>query len=152
MKVYENLILFKRNMFMNSTSKENEKKHEKYKTYFPVLLFIIFTFLLEAFQIHKATNLVISVFASLFSFGVMSAMLKEKYGKMPIFKSLNWRFGLLSSLFILIIAIAFLHWYQIGHMNFRWALFFLVMLIYFILLFRSVHILHSIKTTLLKKN
>ena len=137
---------------MNPTSKEIEEKHEKYKTYFPILIFIICTFLLEAFRVHKATNLVISVFVSLFSLGIMLAMLKEKYGNLQIFKPLNRNLGLLSLFFVVILVIAFLHWYQISHINFRWAIFFVVMLVYFVLLFRSVHIMHSLKTSLTKKN
>ena len=129
-----------------------EEKGEKLKSYFPITIFIALTFLLQVFEISKATNLIISVSVSLISFSVMSAMLREKYGELPIFKPLQKRIGLLSLVFLLILVNGFLHWNQIFHINIRWTFFFLLMLIYFIILFNSVNMLNSIKQMLQKKD
>jgi hypothetical protein len=123
---------------------------QKMKNFLPVTMFIVFTFLFEAFGLHKATNLVISVFISLMIFGVASAMLKEKFGNHPELKILQRKVGLLSTVYILIFAVAFLHWYQILHINIRWILFFVVMLIYFIILFKAVSQMHTLQIELSK--
>jgi uncharacterized membrane protein len=103
---------------------------------------------LEVFGLNKATNLVISVLVSLFTFGILSAMLREKYGELAQFKPLQKKIGLLSATFVLIIGVAILHWYQILHVNIRWLLFFIIMLFYFIILFRSVKTFSEIKAGL----
>jgi hypothetical protein len=136
---------------MNNSS-DIADNSQKMKNFLPVTLFIVFTFLFEAFGLSKATNLVISVFISLAIFGVASAMLREKHGDLTEFKVLQKKIGLLSSIYILIIAVAFLHWYQIFHVNIRWALFFVVMLVYFIILFKAVSNMHAIQAELTKRN
>ena len=73
---------------------------------------------------------------------------KEKYGELPQFKPLQKKIGLLSATFVLIIGVAILHWYQILHVDIRWLLFFIIMLVYFIILFRSVKTLSEIKISL----
>ena len=135
---------------MNNENNINQKS-EKVKDYLPVTIFILLTFLLEVFGLKKATNLVISVLVSLFTFGILSAMLREKYGELPQFKSLQKWIGLLSTMFILIVGVAILHWYQILHVNIRWLLFFICLLVYFIILLRSVKTLHEIKLELSDK-
>jgi len=126
------------------------EKSERLKDFSPVTIFILLTFVLEVFGLNKATNLVISVMVSLFTFGVLSAMLREKYGELAQFKPLQIKIGLLSAIFVLIIGVAILHWYQILHVNIRWLLFFIIMLVYFIILFRSVKTLSEIKAKLPK--
>ena len=74
------------------------EKGERLKDFLPVSVFIVLTFLLQAFGLSKATNLVISVFISLFIFGILSAMLREKHGELKQFKPLQKKFGLLSFL------------------------------------------------------
>ena len=120
---------------------KKNNNEEIFKTYTPVIIFIIVTFFLEQFGLTKATNLIISVFLSLLSFMVMTALLKEKYGEYPQRKKLSLQTGILTTMFILIFANGFLHWYKIGHINIRWTVFFLLLLIYFILLSRAVHLL-----------
>ena len=124
------------------------EKSDRLKDFSPVTIFIFLTFILEVFGLNKATNLVISVLVSLFTFGILSAMLREKYGELVQFKSLQKKIGLLSATFVLIIGVAILHWYQILHVNIRWLLFFIVMLFYFIILFRSVKTFSEIKAGL----
>ena len=123
-----------------------KEKSDRLKDFLPVTLFIALTFLLEAFGLNKATNLVISVLVSLFTFGILSAMLREKHGDLPQFKPLQRKIGYLTVTFIFIVGIAILHWYQILHVNIRWLLFFLFLIIYFIILFRSVKTLNEIKS------
>jgi hypothetical protein len=125
-----------------------ENRTEKVKIYFPVLIFILLTFFLEAVQLKKATSLVLSVLASLFSFGLISAYSSQKSENAQMFKPLTLKFGLLSIIFLAILAVAVMHWYQLGHVNLRWFLFFLVTLIYFVVLFRSVHHLRDIRKEL----
>ncbi len=133
-------------------SNDIAENSQKMKNFLPVTMFIVFTFLFEAFGLSKATNLVISVFISLTIFGVSSAMLKEKYGDLPELRVLQKKVGLLSFIYLFIIAVAFLHWYQILHVNIRWALFFVVMLAYFIVLFKAVSNMHTIQSDLVKGN
>ena len=125
-----------------------KEKSDRLKDFLPVTLFIVLTFLLEAFGLNKATNLVISVLVSLFTFGILSAMLREKHGDLPQFKPLQKKIGLLSAVFVLIVGVAILHWYQILHVNIRWLLFFAFMIIYFVILFRAVKTLNEIKSKL----
>jgi len=127
-----------------------QEKSDKLKDFLPVTLFIVLTFLLEAFGLNKATNLVVSVLVSLFTFGILSAMLREKHGDLPQFKPLQRKIGLLSATFVFILGVAVLHWYQILHVNIRWLLFFVFMVVYFVILFRSVKTLNEIKSKLVK--
>ena len=129
-----------------------KEKSDRLKDFLPVTLFIALTFLLEAFGLNKATNLVISVLVSLFTFGILSAMLREKHGDLPQFKPLQRKIGYLTATFVFIVGIAILHWYQILHVNIRWLLFFLFLIIYFIILFRSVKTLNEIKSAVTSSN
>ena len=124
---------------------EIEEKKEKLKTYFPVLIFIVLIFLLEAFQIEKATALLISVLISLLSFGFLSAQIRNKFGDLPELKPITKIFGILTLVFIFILGVVIMHWYQLGHINLRWGLFFFATLSYFILLFRSLHKLRDVR-------
>jgi hypothetical protein len=128
-----------------------QEKSDRLKDFLPVTLFIVLTFLLEAFGLNKATNLIISVLVSLFTFGILSAMLREKHGDLPQFKPLQRKIGYLSATFVLIIGVAILHWNQILHVNIRWLLFFLFLIIYFVILFRSVKTLNEVKSKLPRK-
>ena len=92
---------------MMKNTNEIADSGQKIKNFLPVTMFIVFTFLLEAFGLSKATNLVISVFISLTIFGVSSAMLREKYGDLPDLKILQKKVGLLSFIYLLIFGIAF---------------------------------------------
>ena len=121
------------------------EQREKFQVYFPVFIFIILMFILEIVQIQKATSLVISVFISFFIYGIMAAKLKETYGKQAEFKPLNLFMGLLTIMMLIIIGIAILHWLQLTHVNFRWIIFFIALLLYFIILFRATHTLHHLK-------
>lgn len=127
---------------------EIEYKQEKFRAYFPVLIFIILIFMLEAFHIQKATSLLVSVFVSFFIYGIMAARLKEKHGNLPQFKPLSVYLGLMTVMMVLISGVAVIHWFQILHVNIRWWLFFIALLIYFIILFRAVHTIHDLKMSL----
>ena len=127
---------------------KTKKNEEIFKTYTPVIIFILATFFLEQFGLAKSTNLIISVFLSMISFMVMTALLREKYGEYPQRKKLSFQSGLLTVMFVLIFANGFLHWNKIGHINLRWTIFFVLLLIYFVLLSRAVHFLKSIRLQL----
>ena len=131
---------------------QKKRNEEIFKTYTPVIIFIIVTFFMEQFGLEKATNLIISVFLSMISFMIMTSMLKEKYGEYPQRKKLSFQSGLLTTMFIIIFANGFLHWYKIGHINLRWTVFFVLLLIYFILLSRAVHVLRDVRLQLEKSN
>jgi uncharacterized membrane protein YoaK (UPF0700 family) len=136
---------------MDKNSQNISEKSEKLKDFLPITIFIILTFLLEAVGVDKSTNLVVSVFISLFIYGVMAAMLREKYGDLDEFKPLQNFIAILSVLFLLIISVAILHWNQILHVNIRWILFFIFMIIYFVFLFRALNMYHAVKSSLLKR-
>jgi hypothetical protein len=78
----------------------------------------------------------------------MAAKVRQKHGELAIFRPLNVYLGTLTFLMILIVGVAILHWFQLVHINLRWILFFLVLLLYFIALFRAVHTLHQIVLSL----
>ena len=124
---------------------EIDQKSEKIKTYFPVLIFIVLIFLLEALQVEKATALLISVLISLLSFGILIVKIRQKSGKFLALNPIIFIFAILTFIFILTVAVAIIHWYQLGHLNLRWGLFFLVMLLYLIFLFRALHRLKEIR-------
>jgi len=127
-----------------------DDKQEKYKSFFPIILFIICTFFLEAVGISKAINLVISVFLSLIIYGLLLAKLQDKYGAKKEFKSLQKFMGFLTFIFILIIVNAVFHWNKFLNEAYRWGLFFSLLLIYFIMLFRTVNTFYQIKISIIK--
>jgi hypothetical protein len=133
---------------MSNNSDQILEKQEKFQTYFPILIFIILIFILEVFHVQKATSLVISVFISFFIYGVMAAKLKENYGNLPEFKPLNLYLGLLTFLLLINIGVAILHWFQLIHVNLRWTLFFIALLVYLVILFRAVNTLHRLKQSM----
>ena len=133
---------------MSNNSDQILEKQEKFQTYFPILIFIILIFILEVFHVQKATSLVISVFISFFIYGVMAAKLKESYGNLPEFKPLNLNLGLLTFLLLINTGVAILHWFQLIHVNLRWTLFFIALLLYLVLLFRAVNTLHHLKQSM----
>lgn len=119
-------------------------------TYLPVFVYILLTFLLQAFEVGRMTNLLVSAFAALFVFGVQAAELKNKYGEYEGRASLSKYTALLSSVFIIICGNAYLHWNKVLHVDFRIAIFFGLTLIYLVIIFRAVHSLNEIKTALEK--
>ena len=133
---------------MNQNSNEILEKQEKFQSYFPILIFIILIFILEVFHVQKATSLVVSVFISFFIYGVMAAKLKETYGNLPEFKPLKLYLGFLTFLLLINIGVAILHWFQLIHVNIRWTLFFIALLVYLVILFRAVNTLHHIKQSM----
>ena len=122
-----------------------EQRSDKIKAYFPVLIFIVFIFLLEAFKIDKPTSLSVSVLVSLLSLGVIIVKLRQRSGNSLELKPISFILGILTFIFILTVGVAIIHWYQIGNLNLRWGLFFLVMLIYLILLFHALHRIKDIR-------
>ena len=136
---------------MNDDIRSTIEKSEKVKAYLPVSIFIVLIFLLEAFGLTKATGLLISVFISLMILGVMAAGLREKFEDQSKLKPLQFYMGMLTILFGIIFGIAFLHWYQIWHVNLRWVLFFSFLLIFFVVLFRAVHFIYDMRMSITKK-
>lgn len=126
----------------------SDQRAEAIKTYIPVIVFISATFLLKLYEVADETNLIISVFLSMISFMVKSAMLKEKYGEYEDRKKIAYQSGLLTIIFFLIFLNGFLHWYKILHINLRTTIYFILLLLYFIILFRAVHLLKDIKIKL----
>jgi len=130
---------------------QKNKNEEILKTYTPVTIFIIATFFLRLYEVSEGTNLIISVFLSMISFMVKSAMLKEKFGKYEGRKKIAFQSGLLTIVFVVIFLNGFLHWYKIWHIDVRITIYFILMLIYLILLFRAVHILKATRVELENK-
>lgn len=120
-----------------------EEKSERIKRYAPVLAFILLIFILEIFHISKATSLVVSAVVSTIIFSAMAAHLQMKHKQAAQLTPIRKVVGLLNFMVIVIVGVAILHWYQIAHVNLRWILFFGVVLIYFIILFRGVHLYHE---------
>ena len=76
----------------------------------------------------------------------MAADFKEGLQEKKNLKDLNFYVGLLTGMFILFFLHAFLHWYRILSIFMRNGLMFLLLLIYFIIMFRAIRILSQYKT------
>lgn len=127
---------------------QQEQQGEKLKAFFPVTVFIATTFFLAAVSVEDSINLIIAVLLSLFSYGVMSAQLKEKVGDRPELKPLNRYLFYLTVLLVLIIVTAIVHNKKLISIDYRFALILSLMLIYFIVLFRAVSQLNRFRQML----
>ena len=81
---------------------KEDQRTDTIKTYTPVIIFIFVTFFLRLYEVSDGTNLIISVFLSMISFMVKSAMLKEKYGNYEGRNKIAFQSGLLTIIFVVV--------------------------------------------------
>jgi len=128
--------------------KNDQKNEDLFRTYKSVIVFIISIFILELYEVTESLSLIISVFLSMLTFMFQSAALKEKYGEYPQRKELTFQTGLFTVLFIIIFINGILDWYKVLHINIRTIGYFVLLLLYFIFLFKAVHILKIVRIQL----
>lgn len=128
---------------------ENQNQKQKLYEFLPILTFIGIYFLIQAFDWMEATKIIIGVSISFITYIVMTSLLKEdKELNTSHTKQLNFQLGILSLFFLLIFLSGFLHWYRLISNVTRMGILLLLLLLYFIVLFRSMRILTVFKNTL----
>jgi len=113
----------------------------------PALVFIGSYFIFHLFDWSEATQTIFAVFFSLLTFFFLTADLKTEHKDKKInFQKLNFFTGLLSLLFLIIFFQGFLHWRSMISLGYRMAVQYGLLLIYFIVLFRAMHVFLQLKT------
>ncbi len=106
----------------------------------PTFGFIITLFITEVFNWMPATKIVWSVLVSLIIYIVMVTDLRERSKNIISIKKLDFYTAILSFLFITIFISGFLDWYRILPQFQRLTIIILLLLIYFIVLFKAMRI------------
>ncbi len=106
----------------------------------PVFGFIVTMFISEAFSWMPATKTLWATAVSLLIYFIMVADLRERSKGIVSIKKMNFFSGILSIMFILIFASAFLDWNRVLPQFQRLAIIYLILLIYFVILFRAMRI------------
>jgi hypothetical protein len=106
----------------------------------PVFGFVAIMFISEAFSWMPATKIVWATLVSLIIYFIMVADLKERSKEILSIKKMNFFSGILTLIFILLFASGFLDWYRVLPQFQRLSIILLILLIYFIVLFRAMRI------------
>ena len=124
-----------------------EKKQEnKLYQMLPVLVYIGSYFIFHLFDWTEATQTILAVLFSLFSFFFIAADVKMEHKDKKInFQKVNFFNGLLSFIFLLIFLQGFLHWRSMISLGYRMTIQYVLLLIYFIFLFRAMNVLLQLK-------
>ncbi|MGD9488249.1 MAG: hypothetical protein AB7W47_09525 [Calditrichaceae bacterium] len=131
---------------------EQENKQSLYE-FIPILTFVISFFIFEIFDWMVATKFILAVMLSLVAFIIMMLELKQEKRIKPIQAGkLHFYTGLLSFIAILIFFSGFLHWYKMISNFSRTGILLGLVLVYFILLFRSMRFLSFYNRTLESKD
>ena len=123
-----------------------QKQKQKLIEMAPILIFIGIFFITNMLDWMDVTKFVWAMFAGTLTFYVMAADFKEGLQEKKNLKDLNFYVGLLTGMFILFFLHAFLHWYRILSIFMRNGLMFLLLLVYFVIMFRAIRILSQYKT------
>jgi Kef-type K+ transport system membrane component KefB len=129
-----------------------EAKIDKALDYFPVIIFLIVIFTFGLFHVSKPAALLIATFISLFSFLIQAAALGIRSKRPSLLRPLYLTLGMLTIVVVIIFLINILDWYHAGEYSTVWAILLLFILIYFVLLFRAIHIFQEIKRTIRMAN
>jgi len=117
----------------------------------PVIIFIISYFILHLFDWMEATQLLIAAtLGSLTMFAMISEWKEENKDKIrkADFKNINFYVGVLSILLLLFLINGIMHWNRMVDFAYRMGSLFFLVLIYIIVLFRSIRILADLKKSL----
>lgn len=125
---------------------EKEQK-KKLMDNLPLLVFIIIYFLLHLLtDWMEVTQFIIATFLSVLTFGLMVHDYKDEHkDKKHTHNKLNFFVGLLSIIFVIIFLSGFLHWNRMVSLSYRMGSLFFLLLLYFVLLFRAMRTLSSIR-------
>ena len=111
----------------------------------PVITFIITYFLLHLFDWMEATQFLIAILVSNLTYFAMVSEYKDEVKDKTKYKKLNYYVGLLSLMFILILVNGIIHWNRLIHINYRMGLLFVLVLVFFIIMFRAIRVLADFK-------
>jgi hypothetical protein len=130
---------------MATAHNEIDEKIETVIAYSPLAVFFILITGLELFHVPKPPALAVSTFLSLICFLILASALSVRYKRPDLMRPLFPVLGLMSLTVTLIVLLIILQYYRVGDYTLRWALMLLITLIYFVFLFRAIHILQQIK-------
>ncbi|HHJ52710.1 MAG TPA: hypothetical protein ENJ89_05905 [Caldithrix abyssi] len=111
----------------------------------PIFMFIGSYFIFHLFEWREVTCTIWATVVSLLTFLFLVADFKMEHKKEGNFSRLNFYGGLLSLLTLVIVAQGFLHWQRVLPIVWRMLIFFTLLVIYFVLLFRGMRTLTEFK-------
>ena len=106
----------------------------------PLLAFVAAYFVFHLFEWQEVTCAIWAALVSLLTFLFLAADLRMEHKKALNWRQLEYYSAALSFLFLLIFAQGFIHWNRMLTFYWRAAIFVLLLLIYFIVLFRAIRI------------
>lgn len=130
---------------MHRKPEEATASSEKILDYFPVILFIVLIFIFELLHLPKPTALLISTFLSFFSFLIITAAVRLRYRRPNMLQPLYPILGWLSILLLFILMNVMLYWFHVVEFTLHWIILLVSILIYFVLLFRVIHLSQEIR-------
>jgi hypothetical protein len=131
---------------------DKDKQNNKLYEFLPIISFLVIYFFMQIFEVMEATKISLSVSVSFITFLVMVNIIKdEKEFSAVQIRQLNFYTGILSVMLILVIGSGFLSWYRLVSNLLRSAIPLFLLLVYFILLFRSMRILAAYRIILAPK-
>jgi len=112
----------------------------------PVLAFIAVFFITNLFDWMEVTKFVWAMLAGTLTFFVMAADFKESLQEKKNLKDLNLYVAVLTGMSVLFFIHGFLHWHRLSSIFMRNGLMFVLLLVYFIVMFRAIRILTRYKS------
>ncbi|HGY54535.1 MAG TPA: hypothetical protein ENK44_02420 [Caldithrix abyssi] len=112
----------------------------------PILVFIAVFFITNFFDWMDVSKFIWAMLAGTATFFVMAADFKEGLKEKKNLKDLDVYVAVLTGLFILFFLHGFLHWYRVLSIFLRNGLMFVLLLIYFIVMFRAIRVLAQYKS------
>jgi hypothetical protein len=131
---------------------DNGNQKKKLFEFLPILGFLIVYFLVQSFSWMEATKIIIAVIVSFSTFMIMVSLFKEDYElNQAQQRQINFQIGFLTLVMLLMLVSGFLSWYRIVSNFMRIGILFIMLLVYFVVLFRSMRILSQYKNVLKPK-
>jgi len=128
---------------------DNSDQNKKLYEFLPIIGFLVVYFFLQMFDLMEATKIIMGVVVSFFTFIVMANMVKEeKEFNAAQIKQLNFLTGILSVMLVLIVFSGFLSWYRLVSNLVRSAVPLILLLIFFVFMFRAMRRLAEYKQVL----
>lgn len=131
---------------------DNGNQKKKLFEFLPILGFLIVYFLVQSFSWMEATKIIIAVIVSFSTFMIMVSLFKEDYElNQAQQRQINFQIGFLTLVMLLMLVSGFLSWYRIVSNFMRIGTLFIMLLVYFVVLYRSMRILSQYKNVLKPK-
>jgi len=128
------------------------RQKEKLYEMLPLFVFAAAYFVAQLFDWMDTAHFLFAVVISFITFASMASLFKTDYQATDKqIRSLNLYSGLLTAVVFIFFLQSFLHWYRMIGMNYRMTALMVVLLIYFVLLFRAMRTLSQFKSSTLRK-